>query len=125
VSHAIDFLVTSIAIGHDRWGGRPTLASEHADIFDQFPEICPGKGMPAIIEAYSSCRWNFLSVERQVLKRDPLDLKVSPELSIRAQLVEQGGPEMWEQFMDELRFRHLEKHPVHRADRCATIAQCV
>ncbi len=32
---------------------------------------------------------------------------VSPELSIRAELLEQGGPEMWNAFMDELRAFHL------------------
>jgi hypothetical protein len=37
-------------------------------------------------------------------------LPVSPELSIRAELLENGGPEMWNDFMDELRERHLG-HP--------------
>ena len=32
---------------------------------------------------------------------------VSEELSIRAQLLEEGGPPMWEAFMDELRALHL------------------
>ncbi len=32
---------------------------------------------------------------------------VSRELSIRAQLLEEGGPEMWAAFMDELRRIHL------------------
>jgi len=32
---------------------------------------------------------------------------VSRELSIRAQLLEAGGPEMWNDFMDELRHIHL------------------
>jgi DNA-binding HxlR family transcriptional regulator len=32
----------------------------------------------------------------------------SPELSIRAQLLEEGGPPMWEAFMAELRSLHLE-----------------
>lgn len=31
----------------------------------------------------------------------------SPELSIRAQLLEEGGPAMWKDFMDELRVTHL------------------
>src|SRR3984885_2619759 len=31
----------------------------------------------------------------------------SEELSIRAQLLEEGGPKMWEAFMDELRTLHL------------------
>ena len=34
-------------------------------------------------------------------------LPVSEELSIRAQLLEEGGPEMWETFMSELREEHL------------------
>lgn len=29
------------------------------------------------------------------------------ELSVRAELLEAGGPEMWDAFMDELRARHL------------------
>ncbi|MBN8941115.1 MAG: helix-turn-helix transcriptional regulator [Rhizobiales bacterium] len=34
-------------------------------------------------------------------------LPVSDELSIRAQLLEEGGPALWEQFMAELRQEHL------------------
>lgn len=34
-------------------------------------------------------------------------LPVSRELSIRAELLERGGPEFWERFMDELREQHL------------------
>jgi len=34
-------------------------------------------------------------------------LPVSEELSIRAELLENGGPGMWEKFMDELRSEHL------------------
>ena len=34
-------------------------------------------------------------------------LPVSDELSIRAKLMEEGGPAMWEQFMSELRQEHL------------------
>ncbi len=34
-------------------------------------------------------------------------LEVSEELSIRAQLLEEGGPQMWAQFMTELRSLHL------------------
>jgi DNA-binding HxlR family transcriptional regulator len=34
-------------------------------------------------------------------------LPVTPELSIRAQLLEEGGPALWAEFMDELRERHL------------------
>ena len=32
---------------------------------------------------------------------------VTPELAIRAQLLEEGGPPMWEALMDELRSLHL------------------
>jgi len=34
-------------------------------------------------------------------------LPVTPELSIRAEVLEQGGPAMWARFMDELRHDHL------------------
>ena len=34
-------------------------------------------------------------------------LPVSHELAIRAELLEAGGPELWDRFMDELRERHL------------------
>jgi len=36
-------------------------------------------------------------------------LAASEELSIRAQLLEEGGPPMWEAFMEELRRLHLGK----------------
>jgi DNA-binding HxlR family transcriptional regulator len=36
-------------------------------------------------------------------------LPVSEELSIRAELLEDGGPGLWEDFMDELRAKHLGK----------------
>jgi DNA-binding HxlR family transcriptional regulator len=34
-------------------------------------------------------------------------LPVTHELSVRAQLLEEGGPQLWEDFMDELRNVHL------------------
>ena len=34
-------------------------------------------------------------------------LPVSPELSIRAKVLSDGGPELWAAFMDELREQHL------------------
>jgi hypothetical protein len=34
-------------------------------------------------------------------------LPVSEELSIRAELLEKGGPVLWDRFMDELRHEHL------------------
>lgn len=41
-------------------------------------------------------------------------LPASEELSIRARLLEEGGPPMWERFMDELRNEHLGT-PLHDA----------
>jgi DNA-binding HxlR family transcriptional regulator len=35
----------------------------------------------------------------------------SEELSIRAQLLEEGGPKLWDEFMDELRVLHLGAKP--------------
>jgi len=34
-------------------------------------------------------------------------LPVEPKLAVRAELLEKGGPPMWEAFMDELRAHHL------------------
>lgn len=34
-------------------------------------------------------------------------LAVAPELAVRAQLLEEGGPELWGAFQDELRSMHL------------------
>jgi DNA-binding HxlR family transcriptional regulator len=39
----------------------------------------------------------------------------SPELSIRAELLETGGPPLWAAFMDELRARHLGAPPTGRS----------
>lgn len=44
---------------------------------------------------------------------------VSAELSIRAELLERGGPEMWAEFMDELRTGHLGTDPPKRSVRAA------
>lgn len=38
-------------------------------------------------------------------------LPVSPELSIRAEILHDGGPQLWEEFMDELRVIHLGAKP--------------
>lgn len=38
-------------------------------------------------------------------------LPVHPELAVRAQLLEEGGPDLWEAFMDELRAIHLGAPP--------------
>ena len=35
-------------------------------------------------------------------------LEVTEELSIRARLLDEGGPPLWERFMEELRRQHLE-----------------
>jgi len=37
-------------------------------------------------------------------------LPASDELSVRIEVLEQGGPALWEQFMDELRQAHLGQH---------------
>lgn len=34
-------------------------------------------------------------------------LPTSPELAVRAEILETGGPELWDRFMDELREQHL------------------
>lgn len=41
-------------------------------------------------------------------------LPVTEELSIRAELLEKGGPKLWADFMDELRERHLGAPPKRR-----------
>jgi DNA-binding HxlR family transcriptional regulator len=38
-------------------------------------------------------------------------LPVTEELSVRAQLLSVGGPELWDEFMEELRVQHLNKPP--------------
>ncbi|MBB1031416.1 helix-turn-helix transcriptional regulator [Dietzia sp. SLG310A2-38A2] len=38
-------------------------------------------------------------------------LPTSPELSVRASLLAEGGPRLWDQFMDELRATHLAGEP--------------
>jgi DNA-binding HxlR family transcriptional regulator len=44
-------------------------------------------------------------------------LPVSRELGIRAQLLADGGPPMWEEFMDELRERHLGRRQHRKRKR--------
>lgn len=39
----------------------------------------------------------------------------TPELSIRAEVLEKGGPELWALFMDELRSKHLGAPPPARS----------
>src|SRR6186713_1697653 len=47
-------------------------------------------------------------------------LPVTEELSIRAQLLEQGGPKLWAEFMEELREAHLG---VKRKKKGPTVAE--
>lgn len=44
-------------------------------------------------------------------------LPVSEELSIRARLLEEGGPALWEEFMDDLRREHLGRSASRPDDR--------
>ena len=48
-------------------------------------------------------------------------LPVTPDLAIRAQLLEEGGPEMWADFMDELRTEHLGVPPTGRPSVAAQL----
>jgi len=50
-------------------------------------------------------------------------LPVTPALAIRAQLLEEGGPEMWADFMDELRTAHLGAPPSGRASVAARLKE--
>ncbi|XWN32372.1 MAG: helix-turn-helix domain-containing protein [Devosia sp.] len=38
-------------------------------------------------------------------------LPTTEQYSIRAQILEEGGPEMWDRFMDDLRVEHLNHKP--------------
>jgi DNA-binding HxlR family transcriptional regulator len=49
-------------------------------------------------------------------------LPVSEELGIRAKLLMEGGPKMWEEFMDELRETHLGATPA-RKRKGASVAE--
>ena len=49
-------------------------------------------------------------------------LPVTEELSIRAQLLEEGGPKLWEEFMSELRETHLGAAPRIRRARRESVA---
>jgi DNA-binding HxlR family transcriptional regulator len=48
-------------------------------------------------------------------------LPVTEELGIRAQLLEEGGPRLWEEFMDELRETHLGKIKRRRSKSCVSV----
>ena len=45
-------------------------------------------------------------------------LAASEELSVRAQLLEEGGPELWEAFMEELRLHPSRRGRARRRPRC-------
>jgi DNA-binding HxlR family transcriptional regulator len=47
-------------------------------------------------------------------------LPVTEELSIRAQVLDEGGPKLWDAFMDELRHVHLGAKPRRRAGQSVT-----
>lgn len=49
-------------------------------------------------------------------------LPVSEELSIRAQLLEEGGPKLWADFMEELRETHLGTPKRHAKPAAASVA---
>ena len=49
-------------------------------------------------------------------------LPVTEELSIRAQLLEEGGPQMWAEFMDELRETHLGAPARRRTEPGGSVA---
>ena len=50
-------------------------------------------------------------------------LPVSEELSIRAQLLEEGGPAMWERFMRELRAEHVGLAPDEQPPSSPTVRE--
>lgn len=50
-------------------------------------------------------------------------LPVTEELSVRAQLLEEGGPKMWDEFMEELRETHLSLSPRCKSKSGASVAQ--
>lgn len=47
-------------------------------------------------------------------------LPVTPELSVRAKILGDGGPKLWEEFMDELREQHLG---IARAPGIASVSE--
>jgi DNA-binding HxlR family transcriptional regulator len=50
-------------------------------------------------------------------------LPVSEELGVRAKLLMEGGPKMWEEFMEELRETHLGIAPARRRERVSVAAR--
>ena len=49
----------------------------------------------------------LVSVMAALGSRGRRHMPASHELSVRAELLERGGPELWDRFMDELREQHL------------------
>ena len=81
-------------------------------------------GFLAITDDPSHKQKHFYSLTEPAIQLVPLmahlgawgrrHLPVTPDLAIRAQLLEEGGPEMWADFMDELRTEHLGTPPTGR-----------
>jgi DNA-binding HxlR family transcriptional regulator len=81
-------------------------------------------GFLAIADDPSHKQKHFYSLAEPAIQLVPLmahlgawgrrHLPVTPDLAIRAQLLEEGGPEMWADFMDELRTEHLGTPPTGR-----------
>lgn len=81
-------------------------------------------GFLAITDDPSHKQKHFYSLTEPAIQLVPLmahlgawgrrHLPVTPDLSIRAQLLEEGGPAMWADFMDELRTAHLGTPPTGR-----------
>jgi DNA-binding HxlR family transcriptional regulator len=81
-------------------------------------------GFLAITDDPSHKQKHFYSLTEPAIQLVPLmahlgawgrrHLPVTPDLAIRAQLLEEGGPEMWADFMDELRTVHLGTPPTGR-----------
>ncbi|MFA6114858.1 MAG: helix-turn-helix domain-containing protein [Sphingomonas sp.] len=81
-------------------------------------------GFLAITDDPSHKQKHFYSLTEPAIQLVPLmaqlgawgrrHLPVTPDLAIRAQLLEEGGPAMWADFMDELRTVHLGTPPTGR-----------
>ena len=81
-------------------------------------------GLLAITDDPSHKQKHFYSLTEPAIQLVPLmaqlgawgrrHLPVTPDLAIRAQLLEEGGPEMWADFMDVLRTGHLGTPPTGR-----------
>ncbi len=75
------------------------------------------RGLVTKQQAPTHRQWQLYSLTEQSIHLVPVIvqlgtwgrkfLPVGPELSIRAKILEDGGPQLWEDFMDELRIIHL------------------